>query len=123
MGMSLTELDQYADRCGIDVNGMATKEEKVAVIEERRGRVAEVEALGTMLVVPVRKMHDKRVRDLFERGSLSDAEAEWMLAQVLGEEQYAKVIELCTDEDDVVDYEAVSHVFRVIINCEDLKNF
>ena len=124
MEMSLEQLDQYARVCGIDTGGKATKEEKVALIEERRGRVAEIEALGTTLVVPVRALHDKRVTDALDGSKpLADDEAEGLLARLLGEEQYAEVVGRCTDEDGVVDVEALAFAFGLIVRSEELKNF
>lgn len=124
MEMSLEQLDQYARVCGIDTGGKETKEEKVAFIEERRGRVAEIEALGTTLVVPVRALHDKRVTDALNGSKpLGDEEADGLLARLLGEEQYAEVVSRCTDDDGVVDVEALALAFGLIVRSEELKNF
>ena len=123
MEMSLEQLDQYARACGIDATGKRTKAQKVALIEERRGRVADVDAIGMTLHVPVRAMKDKRVTDLLDRGDLSEAEADWLMAALLGEEQYQAVIDRCTDEDGVVDVSAVGLVFATLVRSEDLKNY
>lgn len=122
MGMSLTELDQYARICGIDATGRDTREEKVALIEERRGRVAEVELLGKVFTVPVRKMHDKHVTDALA-GNAPDEEIVRVFRELLGEDQHAEVLELCTDEDGVVDGEAYALAMARLITCEDLKNY
>lgn len=123
MEMSLEQLDQYARACGIDATGKRTKAQKVALIEERRGRVADVDAIGMTLHVPVRAMKDKRVSDLLDRGDLTEAEADWLMRALLGEEQYDSVIERCTDEDGVVDVSAVGLVFATLVRSEDLKNY
>ena len=123
MEMSLEQLDQYARACGIDTTGKRTKAQKVALIEERRGRVADVDAVGMTLHVPVRAMKDKRVTDLLDRGDLTEAEADWLMRALLGEEQYDAVIERCTDEDGVVDVSAVGLVFATLVRSEDLKNY
>lgn len=123
MEMSLEQLDQYGTACGIDVSGKRTKAQKVALIEERRGRVADVDVLGMTLHVPVRAMKDKRVTDLLDRGGLSEADADWLMGALLGEEQYASLIERCTDEDGVVDVSAVGIAFATIVRSEDLKNY
>lgn len=118
----MTELDQYARICGIDVTGRKTREEKIEVIEDRRGRVAEVEMLGRVFTVPVRKMHDKRVTDVLA-GKAPDEEVVKVFRELLGEEQHAEVMELCTDEDGVVDGEAYALAMARLVTCEDLKNY
>lgn len=124
MEMSLDQLDQYGRACGIDVSGKKTKAQKVALIEERRARVADVDALGMTLHVPVRAMHDKRVTDLLDReGALSEADADWLMVALLGEEQYKALIERCTDDDGVIDVSAVGLAFATIIRSDELKNY
>lgn len=124
MEMSLEQLDQYAGACGIDATGKRTKAQKVALIEERRARVADIDALGMTLHVPVRAMHDKRVTDLLDReGGLSEADADWLMGALLGEEQYQALVDRCTDEDGVVDINAVGLAFATVIRSEDLKNY
>ena len=124
MEMSLEQLDQYGMACGIDVSGKKTKAQKVALIEERRARVAEVDAVGMTLHVPVRAMHDKRVTDLLDReGSITESDADWLMAALLGEEQYKALIEHCTDEDGVIDVTAVGLAFATIVRSDELKNY
>lgn len=124
MEMSLEQLDQYGTACGIDVSGRRTKAQKVALIEERRARVADIDALGMTLHVPVRAMKDKRVTDLLDRdGGLSEAEADWLMGALLGKEQYDALIERCTDDDGVVDVSAVGLAFATIVRSDELKNY
>lgn len=124
MEMSLSELDLYAQACGIDVTGTPTKEGKVALIEERQGRVAEIHMFGLTLAVPVKRLHDKRVSDLFEDGRLhSDKDAATVMTLILGKEQYEKVIERCTDEDGIVDVEAIGRAFMTLVGDVELKNY
>lgn len=123
MEMSLEQLDQYGRACGIDVTGKRTKAQKVALIEERRGRVAEIDALGMTLSVPVRAMHDKRVTDLLDRGDLTEAEADQLMTMLLGDEQYGRLVERCTDEDGVVDVNAIGLAFATVVRSDELKNY
>lgn len=123
MEMSLEQLDMYGKACGIDVTGRRTKAQKVALIEERRQRVADVDVLGMTLAVPVRAMRDKRVTDLLDRGGLSEAEADLLMTMLLGEDQYAALVERCTDEDGVVDVAAVGLAFATVITSPELKNY
>lgn len=124
MDMSLDELDAYGRACGIDVSGLRTKAQKVGRIEERRGRVAEVHMLGTTMTIPIRRLHDKRVSDLLRKeGGLTDEEAATAMVLLLGEEQYEEVIDRCTDEDDVVDVEALGCAFVALFSDPELKNY
>jgi hypothetical protein len=68
-------------------------------------------------------MHDKRVTDLLSRGDLTEAEADWLMTALLGEEQYQSLVERCTDDDGVVDIAAVGTAFATIIGSGDLKNY
>ena len=123
MEMTSDELDRYGEACGIDVSGKRTKAQKVALLEERRARVADIEVLGTTLHVPVRAMHDQRVTDLLDRGGLTEAEADALMTMLLGDEQYAALVERCTDDDGVVDVSAVGLAFATIVRSDELKNY
>ncbi len=124
MSMTLDELDRYGGFCGIDVTGIDSREGKVAEIEGRRGRVAELRALGTTLSVPSKRLHDKRVSDILNaRRPLSNAEVAEVMTLILGEEQYAEVIDRCTDEDGTVDIEAIASVYFTLARSAELKNY
>lgn len=123
MEMSLEQLDLYAKACGIDTTAKKTKAQKVALIEERRARVADIDAVGMTLHVPVRALHDKVLNDMLSRGNLSEQEVDWVMTSLLGEDQYRALIEHCTEDDGVVDLEAVGIAFGTIIRSEELKNF
>ena len=123
MEMSLEELDQYARVLGIDATGRASKAAKVDLIEERRGRVAEVDALGMTISVPVRRLHDKRVSDRLASGPLTDEGTDELFRDLVGEEQHAAVLERCTDEDGVVDVEAYGVAVARVLTSPALKNF
>lgn len=123
MEMSIEQIDQYAKVCGIDVTGKRTKEAKIALIEERRARVADIDVLGMTIAVPVRVMHDKLVVDLLNGGDLDDERAARLLVALVGEDQYETLLDRCTDEDGVVDVEAVCLAFATIVRSPELKNF
>lgn len=123
MEMSLSQLDEYARVCGIDTSGELTKEGKVALIEERRGRVAEIRMLGTVVTIPKSRLHDKRLADLVAGHRLSDEEVAQAFRDLLGEEQYAMVIDRCTDEDGTVDGDAYAVAFARVMTDPELKNF
>ncbi|MGN0034645.1 MAG: hypothetical protein ACI364_02830 [Coriobacteriales bacterium] len=122
--MSLTDIDGYARVLGLDTTGKKTKEAKVAAIEKARQRVAEVDVLGVTCTVPVRAVHDLGVgRTLRKGGRMTDAEAEELMERLLGDEQFAAVMEAATDDDGVVDSDAFGFGFWQLVNSDDLKNF
>ena len=125
MAMGDLELERYARACGVDVSGVSGREARVAAIEERRGRVGEVRLMGETFAVPARRLHDKRVADLMGGGyaSLSDEAASAVMGLLLGEEQYLRLVDLCTDEDGVVDAEAMACAFVALTSDEGLKNY
>ena len=124
MSMSLTDIDAYGKACGIDVTGLTEKEDKIDLIERKRERVVDVPAIGMTLTVPVKRLHDKRVSDLLRSGHMPSEEAATKaMVLLLGEDQYARLIEHCTDEDGTVDVEAVGSVYGKLFFDPDLKNF
>lgn len=124
MAMSLSDIDAYGKACGIDVTGLADKEDKVDYIERRRGRTAEVSVLGMTLTVPVKRLHDKRVSDLLRNGRVPSEEAATQaMVLLLGEDQYMALVEHCTDEDGTVDVEAIGSVYGKLFFDPELKNF
>lgn len=123
MSMSKTELDDYARVLGIDASGKKTAAAKVELIEKRRGRTAEVDALGLTLTIPIKRMRDKRVTDLEGRRPMSDEDATRLLTLILGDDQMEKLVERATDEDGVVDVDALGLAMARVLASSDLKNF
>ena len=123
MEMSKDELDEYGKVLGIDVGGKKTVAQKVDAIEKRRERVAEVDALGLTLSVPVKRMHDKRVSDLASKRPMTDEDATELLRLLLGDEQMARLAERATDDDGTVDADAMGLAMARILGSDDLKNF
>lgn len=121
--LSGPELDAYAKKLGLNTSKTKGIKAKVDVIETTRGRVAEIEALGMTLRVPVKRMHDLRVTDRLNGQGLNDAEYERLCADILGKDQLQEVYEHCTDEDGTVDLEAVALVLDTVILSDELKNF
>ena len=123
MDMSLSELDEYGKVCGIDVTGRKGKAAKVALIEERQGRVAEVDVLGVTLSIPKRRLHDKRIADMLQGHMLTDDETARAFVDLLGEEQHALVLARCTDEDGIVDVDAYGLAFAKVMTNAELKKY
>lgn len=123
MSMSKTELDDYARVLGIDASGKKTVAAKAELIEKRRERTAEVDALGLTLVIPIKRMRDKRVTDLAGKRPMSDEDATELLTLILGDEQMQKLVERATDEDGVVDVDAMGLAMARVLASDELKNF
>ena len=92
---------------GVDVSGKRTVAQKADAIEKRRERVAEVEALGLTLSIPVKRMRDKRVTDLASKRPMTDADASELLGLLLGGEQMEALADRATDGDGTVDIDAM----------------
>lgn len=123
MEMSKSELDEYAGVLGMDVTAKKTVAQKVAAIEDRRERVAEIDALGLTLAIPVKRTHDKRVTDLMGKRPMTDEDATDLLALLLGEAQMSALAERATDEDGTVDVDAMGLAMTRILASGELKNF
>lgn len=123
MEMSKDELDEYGKVLGIDVGGKKTVAQKVDAIEKRRKRVAEVDALGLTLSVPVKRMRDKRVADLASKRPMTDEDASELLELLLGGEQMVALADRATDEDGTVDIDAMGLAMARILASDELKNF
>lgn len=123
MEMSKSELDEYGKVLGVDVSGKRTVAQKADAIEKRRERVAEVEALGLTLAIPVKRMRDKRVTDLASKRPMTDADASELLGLLLGGEQMEALADRATDGDGTVDVDAMGLAMARILASDELKNF
>lgn len=121
--MSPAELDAYARAMGFSVRGAKTAEQKAALIEERRGRTAELTVLGVPVSVPIKRMHDKRVTDLLSKEDRTDADTERMVRLVVGDEAWDALVAAATEEDGTVDNDALGYAIASIITSRDLKNY
>lgn len=116
------ELDQYAATLGLDTSDMGTVAEKVDAIDEARGHVAKIRAMGMTLTIPIKRIHDLRITTRLS-GSKSDDELMDIAKDILGDEQMQAVYDHCTDDDGTVDAEAVSVILANIVTSDKLKNF
>lgn len=119
--MDADELDDYARILGFSAKAARTPEEKAALIERKRGRTAVVEALGIEFEIQVKRARDKRVADAVAAGD--DESCVLALSILLGDEQYAELLDACTDEDGTVDVDALGLAYARIVTSEELKNF
>lgn len=122
MAMTDDELEKYASVIGANVSGMEGHAAKVAAIEERRERTHEISLLGAAFTIPTRNIRDKRFQDA-ARGIRSDEAAETAARLALGDDQWQMLVERVTDEDGVVDIDALGMAIATILNDSELKNY
>lgn len=120
--MSVQELDDYAVVLGIDTAAAKTKAAKIKLISESRERIAEVSVLGTTFAIHIKRLHDKRITDKVN-ACKTDADYEKVAKMVLGDKQYARLVERVTDEDGTIDTDALGLAISTIFRSDKLKNF
>ncbi len=120
--MSAKELDSYGKCVGVDVRNLKTKEQKAEAIRAERERTVQVVALGIPFEVKKSAVRDKRVTDVFEDPRTAPDDVAKVMDTVLGNEQYAELVNACTDEDGSVDVDAMTYATVAIINSAQVKN-
>ena len=121
--MSEKDIDEYASFLGIQLADASSVDEKIALIERRRERCVSIPAMGCTFSIPIKHAHDKRIIDLMEKDHRSDDETYEVMELLLGSDQMAELLSACTDEDGVIDIDALGIAFVKIITSEQLKNF
>jgi hypothetical protein len=120
--MGEEELDRYANAIGISTAAAKTAAQKVALIEKERSRSVTVEALGVVLELPAKRVRDQRFSDLMNKSDRTDDDLKEAFALLLGESQYAQLVEAATDEDGTVDAIALGFALNSILTSDALKN-
>jgi hypothetical protein len=120
--MGEEELDRYANAIGISTAAAKTAAQKVALIEKERSRSVTVEALGVVLELPAKRVRDQRFSDLMNKSDRTDDDLKEAFALLLGEGQYAQLVEAATDEDGTVDAIALGFALNSILTSDALKN-
>ena len=120
--MGEEELDRYANAIGISTAAAKTAAQKVALIEKERTRSVTVEALGVVLELPAKRVRDQRFSDLMNKDGRTDDDLKEAFALLLGESQYAQLVEAATDEDGTVDAIALGFALNSILTSDALKN-
>ena len=122
LAMTADELDGYAAVLGIDIRACKTNEQKAAKIIESRERVASITVFGNEYHIPIRKFRDKRIQDRINR-TKTDAGLEKLMRDILGAEQYEKMLESCKDEDGIIDIDGYAYTINRILTAPELKNY
>lgn len=122
LSMSTEELDRYASVIGVNTSDMPETAEKVSAIMSKRERTHEVMLLGAVFSIPARNIRDKRFSDALSEG-FTDASMEAAARIALGDAQWKKLIERATDDDGVIDVDAVGMAVVQILTDPELKNY
>lgn len=122
MAMSGDELDAYAKLLGANTAGMDSHAEKIAAIDAKRESTHEVTLLGKTFSIPVRNIRDKRFQDVATSIN-NDIQAEKAARLALGEEQWDELVERASDEDGVIDIDALGYAVALILHNPELKNY
>lgn len=120
--MSDEELEQYARLLGVILDAAHTRDEKIFLVERRREKRVTVTTLGIDFDITIRRVRDKRVSDLLARGNRTDEETDEAIRLLLGDGQYQILLDAVTDDDGVVDVDAMGLAFVRIITADELKN-
>lgn len=121
--MSEGEIDELAKTYGIELAPCKTLEEKIDMLERRRSRSVIVPIFGMDFEIPIKRAHDKRISDIMNNPNGSDSDADEVFRLLLGDAQTRKLVDACTDDDGVVDIEAIGLAYVKLIYSEQLKNF
>lgn len=120
--MSDEELEQYARLLGVILDAAHSRDEKISLVERKREKRVTVTALGIDFDITIRRVRDKRVSDLLARGNRTDEETDEAISLLLGDGQYQTLLDAVTDDDGVVDVDAMGLAFVRIITADELKN-
>ena len=121
--MSEDELEAYANELGFTTRAAAGREAKAALIERRRERGVDVDAIGVSLHLTVKAAHDRRFQELISKRDRDGRDVEDAFRLLLGDEQFGELQQAATDEDGTVDEDALAYAYNRILSCEELKNF
>lgn len=124
--MSKDELNAYAKYFGAEFGKTVSKldhDNKVAEIQRKRERIVTLRVLGIDFEIPVkRRMDDEHFGNLFDKQDRSMEDVLAAMKFLLGDEQFAKLVEACTDEDGTGDTTAMAYAVNTILASDKLKN-
>ena len=112
------ELEAYAKVLGFTTAAAQTAADKAKLIEQKRGRCAELTVLGIAMSIPVKRAHDRRFIDAMNKEELDGA-----FRFLLGDEQYASLMEAVTEDDGTRDDDALGYAYNKLLYSAELKNF
>lgn len=121
--MTVRELEDYANSLGFTLKAATDKADKIDLLERKRARAATVSVLGMELSIEVKRFRSSKFADVINDRDRTAAKLCDAFAGLLGEEQYAKLIDACTEDDGEVDEDALAFAFATIIKSDELKKY
>ena len=112
--MNEGELEAYAKVLGFTTAAAQTAADKAKLIEQKRGRCAELTVLGIAMSIPVKRAHDRRFIDAMNKEDRTTEELD---------EQYASLMEAVTEDDGTQDDDALGYAYNKLLYSAELKNF
>ncbi len=122
-GLSNEELEAYAQTMGFTTKACKDKADKIALIQRKRSRSVTVTVLGLDLLVSVRRFRSSKFGDVITSRGRTSAELMGAFRDLLGDDQFDALMDVCRDEDGEPDEDAVAYAFNVILATDELKNY
>ena len=116
------ELEAYAKVLGFTTAAAQTAADKAKLIEQKRGRCAELTVLGIAMSIPVKRAHDRRFIDAMNKEDRTTEELDGAFRFLLGDEQYASLMEAVTEDDGTQDDDALGYAYNKLLYSAELKN-
>lgn len=117
------ELEAYAKVLGFTTAAAQTAADKAKLIEQKRGHCAELTVLGIAMSIPVKRAHDRRFVDAMNKEDRTTEELDGAFRFLLGDEQYASLMEAVTEDDGTQDDDALGYAYNKLLCSAELKNF
>ena len=117
------ELEAYAKVLGFTTAAAQTAADKAKLIEKKRARCAELTVLGIAMSIPVKRAHDRRFIDVMNKEDRTTEELDGAFRFLLGDEQYASLMDAVTEDDGTKDDDALGYAYNKLLYSAELKNF
>ena len=121
--MTVAELEAFANSLGLTLRACKDKADKIELLERKRARAATVSALGLDLDIEVRRFRSSKFADVINNPQRTSAELFGAFRGLLGDAQYDRLVEACTDESGELDEEALGFAFNRILSSDELKKY
>ncbi len=121
--LSAEQLEEYAQAMGFTLRACKDKEDKIALIRRRRARSVTIEVLGLALDVEVRRFRSSRFSDAIKDRERTTDQLLGAFRDLLGDEQFDRLLDVCSDEDGETDDDALVCAFNAILRSDELKNY
>ena len=79
--------------------------------------------LGIAMSIPAKRAHDRRFIDAMNKEDRTTEELDGAFRSLLGDEQYASLMEAVTEDDGTQDDDALGYAYNKLLYSAELKNF